>query len=130
MKLDQAFGIHEQALKLRGYRSEVLASNLANADTPGYKARDMDFAQVLRGEQHKAPQLTATNARHISTGGPAIAQGVPLAYRIPLQPSTDGNTVDAEQEQMAFSRNAMEYQATLGFIDGRIKGLMSAIRGD
>ena len=73
MKLDQAFGIHEQALKLRGYRSEVLASNLANADTPGYNARDMDFAQVLRGGQHKAPQLTATNARHITNGGPANA---------------------------------------------------------
>jgi flagellar basal-body rod protein FlgB len=130
MKLDQAFGIHEQALKLRAYRSEVLASNLANADTPGYKARDMDFAQILRGEQHKAPQLAATNARHISSGGPAIAQDVPLGYRIPLQPSTDGNTVDAEQEQMAFSRNAMEYQASLSFIDGRIKGLLSAIRGD
>ena len=130
MKLDQAFGIHEQALKLRAYRSEVLASNLANADTPGFKARDIDFAQVLRGEVNNATQLAATNPRHISTGGSGVAQGVPLSYRIPLQPSTDGNTVDAEQEQMAFSRNAMEYQASLSFIDGRIKGLMTAIRGD
>lgn len=129
MKLDEALGIHEQALKLRSYRSEVLASNLANADTPGFKARDMDFAQVLRGEQSKQPALVATHARHISTSA-GIAQDVPLAYRTPLQPSVDGNTVDAEQEQMAFSRNAMEYQASLSFLSGRIKGLLSAIRGD
>jgi flagellar basal-body rod protein FlgB len=129
MKLDDAFGIHEQALKLRAQRSEVLAANLANADTPGYKARDFDFDKLLRGEMNAAAPLTATNSRHISTASSLVPDSA-LQYRVPLQPSVDGNTVDAEQEQMAFSRNAMEYQATLRFLDGRIKGLMTALRGD
>lgn len=130
MKLDQAFGIHEQALKLRSYRSELLAGNLANADTPGYKARDFDFAQVLRGELQPSAHLNTTNARHIGAGGPDIARQVTLGYRVPQQPSVDGNTVDADVEQMAFTRNAMEYQASLSFLGGRIKGLLSAIRGE
>ncbi len=136
MKLDDAFGIHEQALKLRSQRSELLAGNLANADTPGFKARDFDFAQVLQGQVAQGSELRTTNSRHIATatatatatGGPVPAGA--LGYRIPLQPSVDGNTVNVEQEQMAFSRNAMEYQASLEFLNGRIKGLLSAIRGD
>lgn len=130
MKLDQAFGIYEHTLKLRAYRSEVLAGNLANAETPGYKARDFDFGQVLRGEMKPAAPMLTTHARHIDTAGPDIARQVTLSYRVPLQPSVDGNTVDGDMEQMAFSRNAMEYQASLGFLDGRIKRLRSAIRGD
>ena len=129
MKLDQAFGIHEQALKLRAERSEVLAANLANADTPGYKARDFDFDKVLRGQMPPATQLAATNGRHIGSA-PSLVPSNALEYRIPLQPSVDGNTVDAETEQVAFSRNAMEYEASLRFLDGRIRGLLTAIRGD
>lgn len=130
MKLDDAFGIHEQALKLRSQRSEVLAGNLANADTPGFKARDFDFAKVLQGQVAQGSELRTTNARHISTSSPGLVPAGAMGYRVPLQPSVDGNTVDVEQEQMAFSRNAMEYQASLNFLNGRIKGLLSAIRGD
>lgn len=129
MKLDNAFDIYEHTLQLRARRSEVLAANLANADTPGYKARDFDFAAVLRGQTGPSASLTATHARHIGTQSPPVPSNE-LLYRMPLQPSVDGNTVDAEQEQMAFSRNAMEYQASLNFLNGRIKSLLSAIRGD
>jgi len=130
MKLDQVFGIHEQALKLRAQRSELLAANLANADTPGYKARDIDFAKVLSGEMNPSAELAATNNRHISTSQPGALPANAVGYRIPLQPSLDGNTVDPEREQVSFSRNALEYQASLRFLDGRIRGLMTALRGD
>jgi flagellar basal-body rod protein FlgB len=129
MKLDNLFGIHEQALKLRAQRSEVLAANLANADTPGFKARDFDFDKMLHGQMQPDTRLAATNNRHIGSS-PSLVPDNALQYRVPLQPSVDGNTVDAEQEQNAFSRNAMEYQASLRFLDGRIRGLLSAIRGD
>lgn len=129
MKLDQAFGIHEQALKLRAQRSEVLAANLANADTPGYQARDFDFQKVLSGQLGPSADLRATHSLHISTR-PAAVPSNEMLYRIPSQPAVDGNTVDPDQEQMAFSRNAMQYQASLRFLDGKIKGLMTAIRGD
>jgi flagellar basal-body rod protein FlgB len=129
MKLDQVFGIHEQALKLRSKRSEVLAANLANADTPGYKARDFDFQKVLGGQLSAAADLRTTNSRHISTATTPVPSNE-LLYRIPSQPSVDGNTVDPDQEQMAFTRNAMQYQASLDFLNGRIKGLMTALRGD
>lgn len=129
MKLDDAFGIHEQTLKLRSYRSEVLAANLANADTPGYKAKDFDFGKVLKGQLGPSAELRATHARHISTASMPVPSNEML-YRIPRQPSLDGNTVDADQEQMAFTRNALSYQASLEFLNGRIKGLMTAIRGD
>jgi flagellar basal-body rod protein FlgB len=129
MKLDQALGIYEHTLQLRARRSEVLAANLANADTPGYKARDIDFTKVLQGQMEPGAKLTVTHSRHIGTLGAGLPANA-LAYRVPLQPSVDGNTVDPDHEQMAFSRNAMEYQASLEFLSGRIKGLRSAIRGD
>jgi flagellar basal-body rod protein FlgB len=128
MKFDRLFGIHEQALQLRAHRSEVLASNLANADTPGYKARDFDFKAMLRKEMPEPVTLRATHARHIQTGGRLVA-ATQMQYRIPQQPSVDGNTVEVEREQSAFSENAMRYQATLRFIDSRVKGITKAIKG-
>jgi len=129
MKLDQAFGIHEQALRLRARRSEVLAANLANADTPGYKARDFDFAATLKGELGPPVRLASTRPNHFRTDtGPVPAAR--MQFRVPHQPSLDGNTVEAEREQAAFSANALRYQASLSFLDGRIKGLMTAIRGE
>ena len=129
MKLDQVFGIHEQALRLRARRSEVLASNLANADTPGYKARDFDFNAMLRKELPAPVRLVSTHARHIQAdnGIVAISQ---MAYRIPQQASLDGNTVEVEREQSEFSANAMRYQASLRFLDGRIKSLKLALKGN
>jgi flagellar basal-body rod protein FlgB len=130
MKLDDVFGIHEQALKLRARRGEVLAANLANADTPGFKARDIDFRKVL--DQQLAPppvRLAATRASHIQ-GHRADLAPSQLQYRVPQQVSLDGNSVEIEAEQARFGANALQYQASLGFIDGTIKRLMTAITGN
>ena len=129
MKPDDVFGIHEQALRLRGRRSEVLAANLANADTPGYKARDFDFQAMLRNEVQKPVRLVATHTGHIH-GGNSVVTSTQMAYRVPQQASLDGNTVEVEREQSEFSANAMRYQASLRFLDGRIKGLLRAIKGN
>ncbi|HOP15783.1 MAG: flagellar basal body rod protein FlgB [Chromatiaceae bacterium] len=129
MKLDDVFGIHEEALRLRARRSEVLASNLANADTPGYKARDFDFEAMLRKEMQPPVRLASTHSGHIKTDQSVVAS-TQMGYRIPQQPSLDGNTVEVEREQTEFSANAMRYQASLRFLDGRIKGLMLAIKGN
>lgn len=130
--LNQALGIHTQALALRGRRAEVLATNLANADTPHYKARDVDFKSVLAqavGEQGGTLTLRATQSGHIQPGAAPTAEGE-LLYRLPQQPSLDGNTVDTQIEQAEFTQNALQYQASLTFLSGRIRGLMTALRGD
>jgi len=129
VRLDNAFGIHEQALTLRSRRAELLASNMANADTPGFKARDIDFKQALKGEVVKQAQIKTTHKNHISAPTSSLSPAH-LLYRIPSQPSLDGNTVDMQQEKTAFAANTLEYQASLGFLTGKIKGLKSAIRGD
>jgi flagellar basal-body rod protein FlgB len=130
--LENALGMHEIALKLRAQRMEVLASNLANADTPNYKAKDIDFQSVLSEYQHgSAPSaggLHTTHARHLGGGEGAMA--AQTQYRNPLQPSIDGNTVDPQVEKSKFMENALQYQATLSFIDGKISSLRKAIRGD
>ncbi|MCB1772539.1 MAG: flagellar basal body rod protein FlgB [Gammaproteobacteria bacterium] len=128
MKLDQVFGIHEEALKLRARRSEVLASNLANAETPGYKARDFDFNAILRREVQKPVRLAATHAGHIQTDRGMVAS-TQMQFRVPQQPSLDGNTVEVEREQTEFSANTLRYQASLRFLDGKIEGLRRAIKG-
>ena len=129
MKLDDVFGVHEEALRLRSRRSEVLAANLANADTPGYKARDFDFQAMLRKEMQPPVRLAATHNGHIRSDQGIVAS-TQMRYRIPQQPSLDGNTVEVEREQTEFSANAMRYQASLRFLDGRIKGLLTAIKGN
>jgi flagellar basal-body rod protein FlgB len=125
-----AFGIHEKALVLKARRSQVLASNLANADTPNYKARDIDFKSVLNQAQplQRPVQLEATHAQHIRTD--ASKMPVTLLYRIPEQASLDGNTVDSKVEQAEFAENAVQYQASLTILGARIRGLRSAIRGE
>ena len=128
MKLDNVFGIHETALKVRATRAELLASNLANADTPGYKARDIDFKAMLRKEVQPAVRLATTHGRHISDDN-GIVSTARIGYRVPQQVSLDGNTVEAEREQSEFSENAMRYQASLRFLDSRIKGLKRALKG-
>ena len=128
MNLDKLFGIHEQALKVRAHRSEVLASNMANADTPGYKARDFDFNALLRNEVHHQVRLAATHSGHIRTDQGVIAT-TQMKYRVPQQASVDGNTVEMEREQGEFSENAMRYQASLRFVDSKISGMLRAIKG-
>ncbi len=128
MKLDKVFGIHEQALQLRARRAEVLAANLANADTPGYKARDFDFREILRGQLPPQVQLVATQPGHIVPSRDALPPSA-LQYRVPQQPSLDGNTVEVEREQVEYSANAVQYQASLRFLDGTIRTLKTAIKG-
>ena len=123
-----AFGIHESGLALRGRRAEVLANNIANADTPGYQARDLDFRQLLADEGSKYTQLRATHSAHLESG--ALAGEAGLMYRTPLQPSIDGNTVDMQIEQAEYMKNALQFQASLTFLNGKVRGLMSAIRGE
>lgn len=121
------FGIHEQALMLRAHRTEVLAANMANADTPAFKARDFDFAAALTGAAAgQGRGLQATDARHIGT---ASAQRPTLAYRNPFQPSRDGNTVESDLEFARFAENSIAYQASLRFLSGRISSLRMAIGG-
>jgi flagellar basal-body rod protein FlgB len=127
MKLDDALGIHAKALPIRGERARLLASNLANADTPGYLATDINFQETLRNELDGKSILQTTNAAHFSTPG---GQGPEVLYRNPYQPSIDGNTVDTQIEQAAFAENALGYEASLRFLDSRISGLIQAIKGE
>src|ERR1700761_6994947 len=123
------FGIHEQALMVHDQRLGVLAANLANADTPGYKARDIDFGEVLSNVAGGTElPLEKTEPGHISFGDPSnpVAD---LKYRNPYQASLDGNTVEMPVEQAAFAENNVRYQASLGFINTRISELTLAING-
>ncbi len=132
--LDKYLGVHAQALNLRSQRTELLAANLANADTPGYRARDIDFKSAMAqasGGSNATPavRLQTTNTGHI---GPKLVNGAAapeLKYRTPLAPSLDGNTVDAQLEQAAFAENTVRYQATLSFLSAKFRGLMTAITG-
>jgi len=133
ISFDRALGIHQQALSFRAQRAEVLANNLANADTPNYKARDLDFAAVLAEQKDKAAKGTfatrTTNERHIAAEGFGMGEGS-LQYRIPVQPSIDQNTVDAQIEQANYAENAMHFQASFTFLNSKFKGLVSALRGE
>src|SRR5277367_510034 len=128
LNLDSYLGVHPDALKLQSKRTEVIADNLANSDTPGYKARDIDFraAMASAGSPDSPVKMTTTNPGHLSVDTNSAA-GTNLKYRTPLAPSLDGNTVDAQQEQAAFADNTVRYQATLTFLSARFKGLMTAI---
>ncbi len=133
-KLDATLRFSSEALNLRAQRQEILASNIANADTPGYQARDIDFASQLNRviEQGRAQgsglSLAVTSSRHIAaeTRQPPALD---LMYRIPAQPSLDGNTVDMDRERTEFADNSMKYQTDLTVITSQIKGMMSVLQG-
>jgi len=133
INFDKALGIHEQALAFRAQRAEVLANNIANADTPNYKARDMDFSSVLAEQSDKAQNgsfaLNTTNARHIEAQGLSNGDAT-LQYRTPMQPSIDQNTVDAQIEQSNYAKNAVDFQASFTLLNAKFKGLVSALRGE
>jgi flagellar basal-body rod protein FlgB len=131
--LDTYLGVHADALKLQSKRMEVIADNLANSDTPGYKARDIDFRAAMAnaggaGGASAPVKLATTNPGHLGTD-PTTEADASLKYRVPLAPALDGNTVDAQQEQAAFADNTVRYQATLTFLSSRFKSLMTAITG-
>jgi flagellar basal-body rod protein FlgB len=135
INIDSYLGVHAAALKLREQRTELLARNLANADTPGYKARDLDFGAALAAatEPAKAGVMTATQTGHIGTSVDSTVNAGSteafLKFRTPLAPSLDGNTVDAQLEQAAFADNAVRYQATLSLLSAKFRSLMTAITG-
>ena len=131
ISFSKALGLHEQALMLRNQRTALLADNIANASTPGYKARDLDFRQVLAeagGAGGRGVDVRRTHQRHIEgTGGGSRAD---VLYRVPAQPSLDGNTVDEQVENAIFARHALEHQASFQFLNGKFVGLMKALRGE
>ena len=134
-KLDNYLLFNETALSLREKRQAVLASNIANADTPNYKARDIDFSANLQAALERAknpPPLHTTAGRHFPRpplDGSTLPDGTPLLYRTPAQGAVDGNTVDMDVERNNFADNALRYEAGVTFINSQIKGLMAAIQG-
>lgn len=132
INFQQALGTFETALKLRAQRAEVLSANLANADTPNYKARDFDFHSALQGAQQQQASggLHTTQNRHLDAGLQALPGGTSLSYRTPAQPSIDGNTVDEHIEHAEFMENSLEFQTAFTLLNSRFKGLISAIRGE
>lgn len=122
------FAIHEQALNIRDQRASQIANNIANINTPHYKARDVDFKQMLKANMAGQTQMMTTDAPgHIQGQSTFAAE---LKYRTPVDTSLDGNTVDKDIEVSEFTKNAINYQASLSFLDGKIKTMMRAIRGD
>lgn len=113
---DALFGIHGKALELRSQRMGLLTANIANAATPGYKARDIDFASALAAREAGAGPREATQAH--------------LKYRVPVMPSLDGNTVELAHEQVAFAENAVAYSATLAFVQGKVNTITRALKGE
>ncbi|VAW53082.1 Flagellar basal-body rod protein FlgB [hydrothermal vent metagenome] len=129
ISFDSALGVHQKALAIRSQRTEILASNIANADTPGYKARDIDFKSTLANIDNRAgSSLTRTNAKHIQIS--TADKNPEMLYRTPNQSSLDGNTVDGQLEKSAFAENALRYQASLTFLSGKFKGMLAAIKGE
>lgn len=134
-RLDAAFRFQQEALSLRTQRQSVIASNIAHADTPGYKARDFDFASTLaqsveRGNQQRdGVSLSTTSTRHLAAQAPAISNSErDLEYRIPLQSSVDGNTVEMDTERVAFADNTVHYETGLTVMSSKIKTMLSAIQ--
>ena len=133
-KLDEALHFHQTALRLRAERQQVLASNIANADTPNYKARDIDFSSALKqavsaGAAPAQATLVKTSPNHFGGHAGVTASGVPLLYRTASQGSVDGNTVDMDTERAKFADNALRYEAGVTFAGGALKKLLAAVQG-
>lgn len=132
-KLDKELNYHHQALSLRIARQELLSSNVANADTPNFKAKDIDFSSVLNQKLSAAPDssgklnLNTTSPMHINSAAPG-AFGDNIMYRVPLQPSADGNTVDMDMERTRFADNAIKYDASITFLNNEFRNLVSAMQ--
>lgn len=131
--VDKLFGIQAQTMNLRSQRAELLAANLANADTPNYKAKDIDFSSALNratgSELDKSISISTNNSNHINN----IASGESvdaIRYRIPSSASLDGNTVDGDFERSAFSENAIRYQVSVQTLSNRINGIIGVLRGE
>ena len=131
-RLNDALDFQGQALQLRSERQRLIASNIANADTPGYIARDMDFAKTLRaatGALPAAGALATSSVGHIGAAAHGGRVGAELLYATPAQTNVDRNTVDMDRERASFADNAIKYEATLRFINSNVRTTMSAITG-
>lgn len=120
---DEAFGVHPFSMELRLNRAEIISSNLANVDTPGFKARDVDYKQIM---QSVVSELD-TSSQPVSVG---LSQNDQLMFRVPYQASEDGNTVELNVEQANFFSNSMDFQTSLTFMNMKINGLYKAIKGE
>jgi flagellar basal-body rod protein FlgB len=132
INFERAFSIHDDALIMRDKRSSILASNIANTDTPNYKARDIDFKTMLQqvsNQQTDKLAMVGTNRNHIDVNSNTNSSAS-LKYRNPLHASLDGNTVDSHVEQSKFSENALQYQTSFTFLNGKIQGIMKALKGE
>jgi flagellar basal-body rod protein FlgB len=129
LNLDSYLGIHAKALVVRDQRASQLANNIANVNTPNYKAKDIDFNEVLSARMEEgAGSMQTTSAMHMN---PSVQTGgVNLKYRVPSNSSLDGNTVDKEMEVAEFTRNSINYQASLSFLSNKIKLMTTALRGE
>ena len=125
--IDQFLAPHASALSIRHKRMEIIGANIANAATPNYKARDIDFAQAYQQATGASGAVLTTDPRHIGSYG---APGPDTAYRMPISASLDVNTVELHVEQLQFAENATRYEASLQFLSDRLRGLRSALRGE
>jgi flagellar basal-body rod protein FlgB len=131
-RLTDSLNFQTQALSLRSERQRLIASNIANADTPGYVARDMNFAQALReatGASAVAGRMNTTASGHMQPAAGARAD-VNLRYAAPSQTNLDSNTVDMDRERASFADNSVKYEATLRFINGSVRTMLDAIKGN
>lgn len=130
LSLDKALGIQPAAIAVRAQRLELLASNLANADTPNYKAQDIDFRAALatQVERDDALPLRRTQTGHLTLPRSNLTEASEPLYRVPSQPALDGNTVDPQFERAAFAENALQFQSSLEFLNRRVSGIRSALR--
>lgn len=134
-KLDDYLRFQETALSLRAKRQEVLASNIANADTPNYKARDIDFASAMQAaltrSQAPATPLAATNPAHLpgAADGSTLPDGTPVLFRSQIQNSADSNTVDMDTERNAFADNGLRYEASITMINQQVRAMLAAVQG-
>lgn len=126
--VDPLFGMHAQSLDFQRRRMEVLAANIANADTPGYLAKDLDFDRALSMAAQPSATVHTTQAGHLPGAATTTAQAGSV-YRLPSQPSVDGNTVELQVEQAKFADAALHYKASLSFLDSKLRTLMTAITG-
>ena len=129
ISIDNALGMMPEALSLRAQRTGILANNIANSDTPGYKARDIDFHSVLKQRlDQSSGSVARTHSTHLE--GSTVATRGALQYRMPLMASLDDNTVDTQLEQSAFAENSTQFLTALRFLNGKISGLQTAIKGE
>lgn len=129
ISFDTAFAGHDKFLKFRSDRSAVLANNIANADTPNFKARDISFSSAMSKVQSDALRMRSTNSKHFELKSNSIQEDEDLFFRVASQPSLDGNTVDLQREQAEFAQNSLQFDTSFMFLDRKISSMKKALNG-